>query len=730
MAWYDGMMNMFKFNKSDAGETNYKYDIFDKLSNTEEYDSWSAVSKYFSGLDNNQNTLNGAGMMTDKGVGDFLYGSVSTNKIVRLASYRRMVSFPEVGDAIDEICDSSITNNEIGDQVTLKIASKYDAIAQKEIELAWTEFLNLFDFENQMFDYMRTFCIDGELSWENIISKDKPEAGILKIKFIPCESYEFAYNIKTKEKVGLTVFSDSTDIQDDTNGTKNVGGVDISNLNSYETITQNKAVFLPFEQVTYINTGLYNSLGTYVYPVLERARRAYNQLSMIEDAIIIYRLVRAPERLVFNVDVGNASRSKGEQEVMKMMKKYNTKKVYNPATGTIANDYDVHSTIECLALDTKIPLLDGRTISLQEIISEYEKNPEKTLWTLSCSPTTGQVKPGKISWAGITRKDAAVMRLTFDNGKSITCTPDHKFPLWGKGGVEAKDIQLNDSVISYSVKDEKVYDGELKEWKNVNELCEGLNIDCNIEENKNEIISKISKIEFLDEKQDTGTLTIDKEEEIHEFHTFATDAGVFTYNSFWFAKSAAGGGTDVESLASGANLGELEDLHYFLRKLYLSLKVPYNRYEEPTNQLERSESINYEEYRFAKFIMRLHTRFALGIKNSFKTHLKLKGIWASQNIKEVDLKIKFTPPSSFDIYEEQQRLSIKIDQYSTIADRDEFSNTLAMKNYLGWSEEMILENWKRLEQDAVKQGIISFKQEQAESTGSATPLLKEPDEDW
>ncbi len=75
---------------------------------------------------------------------------------------------------------------------------------------------------------------------------------------------------------------------------------------------------------------MYNEDKSIVYPVLERARRPYRQLQLIEDAIIIYRLVRAPERLVFNVDTGKLNRNKAEALVQQAMRKFQTKKVYDP----------------------------------------------------------------------------------------------------------------------------------------------------------------------------------------------------------------------------------------------------------------------------------------------------------------------------------------------------------------------------------------------------------------
>ena len=78
----------------------------------------------------------------------------------------------------------------------------------------------------------------------------------------------------------------------------------LGRLNCYQDLQDNKVIVLPFDQLTYVDTGIYSADNKVVYSPLERARRAYNQLLLIEDAILIYRMVRAPEKYVFNVDIG------------------------------------------------------------------------------------------------------------------------------------------------------------------------------------------------------------------------------------------------------------------------------------------------------------------------------------------------------------------------------------------------------------------------------------------
>ena len=108
----------------------------------------------------------------------------------------------------------------------------------------------------------------------------------------------------------------------------------------------NDIIALPMKQITHINSGTFDQGGIIVVPLLEKARRAYRQLMSIEDAIIIYRLIRAPERLVFNVDVGQASVAKAEQLLNRMKEQYNVKHMYDPSVGSVTTNYDPHSMLE------------------------------------------------------------------------------------------------------------------------------------------------------------------------------------------------------------------------------------------------------------------------------------------------------------------------------------------------------------------------------------------------
>lgn len=213
--------------------------------------------------------------------------------------------------------------------------------------------------------------------------------------------------------------------------------------------------------------------------ILDAARKTWKQLQLAEDALLVYRITRAPDRRVFYIEVGNLDMADVGLYIQAMQRSVKKAAIVDQRTGNkdfkynpqnVTEDFwmpvrgDHHSKIDtlpgaCLALDTKIRLLDGRSLMLSEIIKEHESGKE--LWAYSINPKTGEVVPGPITWAGVTRKDAQVVKLTLDNGETMVVTPDHKFPTKFNGKKEAKDL-LGESLWSFNTKREPYYKSSKK----------------------------------------------------------------------------------------------------------------------------------------------------------------------------------------------------------------------------------------------------------------------------
>ena len=170
-------------------------------------------------------------------------------------------------------------------------------------------------------------------------------------------------------------------------------------------------------------------------------------------------------------------------------------------------------------------------------------------------------------------------------------------------------------------------------------------------------------------------------------------------DSYWFAKRAGDQGTKVEMLKGGSNLGQLDDLNYFVKKLYKALRVPTSRLNPDTKFADGSEILR-EELKFAKLIVRLQRHFAATIKDTYVTHLKLKGLWQEYKLKESDITITLNPPSHFSAIRDQQLLDIKIKNFNGFTQVDNISKTYALKKFIGWSDDEIKANREWLKRDA------------------------------
>ena len=270
------------------------------------------------------------GMMSvDKNYHQFMYANVDHDKGKRLRDYRIMSLYSEVGDALDEICDEFIVPDENGEIMHLDLHNKnFSAIQKTEIEKEFRRFTNYFDLENKGWEYLRQLLVDGELYFEHVIHDDHKKKGILGVVSVPTELVDPVYdNVQNMLVRGYLLRRP---------------------IINPKTGTTEKVEYIPFDknQVTYINSGVWNEDKTLRLPFIENGRRAYRQLSLIEDAIVIYRLVRAPERLVFNVDVGNMPPPKAEAYLRKLMHSYWSRKTYDNSQGGTINAFDPQSMLD------------------------------------------------------------------------------------------------------------------------------------------------------------------------------------------------------------------------------------------------------------------------------------------------------------------------------------------------------------------------------------------------
>ena len=321
-----------------AIDSNPKYDHFNSLTSRKD----QRIQQQSILQQNNNNT----GMvMIDRRYHDVMYADIDVDKVRRVMEYRKMAGYAELADCIEEIADEAIVKDENGDIVKLFVKGNHDKVVVDLILEEWNTFITNYDLENKGWEYIRQFLIEGELYFENVISETRPDYGILGVVRVPTELINAIYdNLQNQLIKGYLL-------------RKPV-------MNPKKTVTnqaQEELIVLDKNQVTYVHSGLWNEDRTIRLPFIENSRRAYKQLSLVEDSIIIYRLVRAPERLVFKVDVGNMSTPNAEAYIKKLMQQYWTKKNFDSSKGNIGNVYDPQSMLDAYWF-TKRGQSEGTTV--------------------------------------------------------------------------------------------------------------------------------------------------------------------------------------------------------------------------------------------------------------------------------------------------------------------------------------------------------------------------------
>jgi len=504
-------------------ELNPKFETFYKIGSTQQERNLRQAVSVVQDPNNPQSNLNG--VIIDKGYHDYLYALIDTDKAKRVADYRIMASYAEISHALDEICDEVLVKDDKGKYAQLHLSEKLEENQKKEIQKSFEYVMDLFNLNNRGWEYFRTLLIDAEVFFENVINEENKEAGIISLVQIPTEHINPIFDNVQNMIIKGYLLRKPVPKDDKT------GGFNVNNRGPSGGPKKDGMELIPLErhQVTYFHSHTWNENKTIRLPYLEVARRAYKQLSLIEDSIVVYRLVRAPERLAFYVDVGNMPAAKAEAYLKRLMQNYWSKRTYDSSQGGNVNVYDPQSMLD----------------------------------------------------------------------------------------------------------------------------------------------------------------------------------------SYWFARRNGQDGTDVKVLNGGQNLGKLEDLNYFVNKLYKALRVPSSRLNPDTKFADGGEILR-EELKFAKLIIRLQTHFASTIKDTFITHLKLKGLWSEYKLRENDISVALNPPSHFAAVRDQQLLQIRWDNLKSATQTENLvAKSYALKKYLGWNDDELIANreWQR------KDAALQFELEKIATLG-------------
>ena len=178
-------------------------------------------------------------------------------------------------------------------------------------------------------------------------------------------------------------------------------------------------------------------------------------------------------------------------------------------------------------------------------------------------------------------------------------------------------------------------------------------------------------------------------------------------DSFWVSKGNGNEGVEITQLQGGQNLGQLDDLNYFIKALYRALRVPTNRLESESQGAIDSSTLLREEIRFAEFIISIQRKFAEAFKQAFISHLKFTGLYQQFKLKEHMFELEFVPPSNYFYMRRLQAIQIAGDAYSKIAGIDVMSKTWTLKNIMGLTDNEILDQYRMRKLEAAHEYEIA-----------------------
>ena len=302
------------------------------------------------------------------------------NEVELISRYREMAMQPEIESAIDDIVNEAIVQTDSGKSIRIIMDDlKQPEKIKKAIEDEFVGVLRLLNYQNMATDTFRRFYVDGRLFYHVIIDEKNPTLGVQALRYIDPRKIRKIREVK-KEKEGTT----SVDIVQTVNeyyiyNDKVVSG----SSSSYGPV----GVRIAKDAIININSGLMDSRRAAVLSYLHKAIKPLNQLRMIEDATVIYRISRAPERRIFYIDVGNLPKLKAEQYLRDIMVKYKNKLVYDAQTGEIRDDRKHLSMMEDFWLPrreggkgTEITTLPGgQNLGELEDVKYFEKKLYKSL---------------------------------------------------------------------------------------------------------------------------------------------------------------------------------------------------------------------------------------------------------------------------------------------------------------------------------------------------------------
>ena len=354
------------------------------------------------------------------------------NEVELISRYREMAMQPEIESAIDDIVNEAICQDDDGKNIQiimddLQVADKI----KKAIKTEFGNIIRMLNYNNMAQDIFRRYYVDGRMYYHIIIDREKPVEGIKELRYIDPRKLRKVREIKKKK--------------DERTGVEAMHVINEYYIYNDKVVTGSSSNFGPVgvrittDSIISVVSGLMDSRRAVVLSYLHKAIKPLNQLRMIEDATVIYRISRAPERRIFYIDVGNLPKLKAEQYLRDIMVKYKNKLVYDANTGEVRDDRKFLSMMEDFWLPrreggkgTEISTLPGgQNLGELEDVKYFEKklykalnvpvsrlNPENTGFTLG---RTSEITRDELKFAKFVDRLRNKFADMFDQALRVQC---------------------------------------------------------------------------------------------------------------------------------------------------------------------------------------------------------------------------------------------------------------------------------------------------------------------
>lgn len=287
--------------------------------------------------------------------------------------YREIAAHHEVQSGVTDICDQAIVMED--DPVLLNLQkTKFSPAIQTKIQAEFENVLNLLEYRDKGYEYFRQWYIDGRKIFFKVVDPKKPQEGIKELRAL-----DPRYTIKVRE-----IQKETIDGDDIVTGFKDFfvyRPVDKKD-GAFVGYGVKKDFVLPVDSVVYAHSGLMDCCNKHIISYLHQAIKPANMIKMLEDAALIYMIVRAPERRVFYIDTGNLPKSKAESYVRGIMNGFKNKMTFDATTGKVKNGYNTQSMLEDFWLPrregskgTEITTLPGgQNMDATDLLNYYKQN--------------------------------------------------------------------------------------------------------------------------------------------------------------------------------------------------------------------------------------------------------------------------------------------------------------------------------------------------------------------